>query len=136
MMPLRINRQSLVSIPGIVSSVFPTLVCPGCWPAYTAFLSALGLPFIPSGAYLFPATLVFLAIPVTALTLEWRRSHRSGPFLLGGVASAAVLGGRFLFAIQAAAYVGAAVLVVASVWNSVPRRTLSPVLCQNCARKQ
>ena len=60
MTTLRMNRQGLLTLPGIIFSVFPTLVCPACWPAYAGLLAAFGLPFIPSTAYLFPITLIFL----------------------------------------------------------------------------
>lgn len=128
----RIDRRSLLAIPGVLFSMYPTLVCPGCWPAYTGFLSALGVPFIPSGAYLVPATLGFLAIGVIALAFGRRRSHRSRPFLLGVVGSAVVLVGRFVLAIQAVAYAGAGMLLVASIWNSIPKHAPVPALCGNC----
>jgi hypothetical protein len=79
----RMNRQGLLALPGVVFSIFPTLICPACWPAYTGLLSAVGLPFIPSRVYLFPATLLFVALAVTALGLKARQRHGYGPLALG-----------------------------------------------------
>jgi hypothetical protein len=132
-MAVRVDRRSFIGLPAVIFSVFPTLVCPACWPAYTGVLSALGLPFIPSGAYLFPATVVFLSVAVVALAHGGLRWRRSGPLLLGAAGSAAVVAGRFVFASQLFAYVGAGMLLFASVWNGVPRRAPAPVLCGNCA---
>ena len=42
MTTLRMNRQGLLTLPGIIFSVFPTLVCPACWPAYAGLLAAFG----------------------------------------------------------------------------------------------
>ncbi len=66
MITSRIGRQGLLALPGVVFSVFPNLVCPGCWPAYTGLLAAFGIPFISSATYLFPATLAFLAVATAA----------------------------------------------------------------------
>jgi len=48
--------------PGIGVSLLPTLACPLCWPAYAGLLSSLGLGFLISTKYLFPLTVVFLAV--------------------------------------------------------------------------
>jgi hypothetical protein len=129
----RIDGRSLAALPGVISGVFPTLVCPGCWPAYRAVVSAVGLPFIPTGAYLFPATVGFLRLAVIALALERRHSHRSGPLLLG-IGSSAVILSKFVLAIPTLTHSCAALLLAASVWNSLPGRTSAPV-CTNCSSK-
>jgi mercuric ion transport protein len=134
MRALRIDGRSLAALPGVISGVFPTLVCPGCWPAYTTVLSAVGLPFIPTGAYLFPATIEFLGVAVIGLALGRRRSHRSRPLLLGVLGSSVVILGKFVLAIPTVTYSGVALLLTASVWNSRPGCTSAPV-CSNCSSK-
>jgi mercuric ion transport protein len=129
----RINRQAFLAIPGVVFSAFPTLICPACWPAYTGLLSALGLPFIPSSRYLFPATAVFLVIAIAGLGFRARQRHGYGPFLLGIAASAVVLASKFVINITAATYAGVILLIVASIWNSLPRRAVVSVFCSQCA---
>jgi hypothetical protein len=96
----------------------------------------LGLPFIPTGSYLFPATVGFLAIAVIALALGVRRTQRSAPLLLGVAGSAAVLAGRFVLAASAMTYLGAGVLLVASVWNSIPRRAPASAQCGGCSSNE
>lgn len=129
----RINRRGFLALPGVIFSVFPTLVCPGCWPAYAGLLSALGLPFIPSNVYLLPVTALFLAVAIAAFAYRARERHRYGPFLLGVAASVVVLVSKFVVDVQAAAYTGAGLLIVASLWNSMPRRTALSLSCAHCA---
>ena len=56
-----------------------------------------------------------------------------GPFLLGVAASAVVLVGKFVIDVQPVIYAGAGFLIVASVWNSAPRRTAVSFSCENRA---
>jgi len=132
MTTLRMNRQGVLTLPAIIFSVFPALVCPACWPAYAGLLAALGLPFIPSTAYLFPVTLIFLAVGTAALVFKARHRRGYGPFLLGMMGSAAVLVGKFVIDARAMTYAGAGFLIAASIWNSVPKRCVS-ASCGQCA---
>ena len=128
----RINRQSLLAVPGVLFSVFPTLICPACWPAYTGLLSAMGLPFIPSSVYLFPTTVAFLGVALFALAFRARQRHGYGPLALGVAASAAVFVSKFIVSITSATYAAAGLLIIASVWNSMPRRAVVSVSCSQC----
>jgi len=136
MMITRMNRQGLLAVPGALISVFPTLICPACWPAYTGLLSALGLPFIPSSTYLFPATLVFLAAADVALGLKAGHHHGYGPLVLGLAASMVVIVSKFVVQITSATYAGATLLIIASLWNSMPRRAAAVVSCPQCAPRE
>jgi len=102
------------------------------WPAYAGLLAAFGLPFIPSTAYLFPITLIFLAAGTAALVFKVRHRRGYGPFLLGVIGSAAVLVGRFVIDARAMTYAGAGFLIAASIWNSVHKRPAS-ACCGRCA---
>ena len=126
-------KRGLLALPGIIFSVFPTVVCPACWPAYTGLLSAVGLPFLPTSTYLLPITVVFLFVTVTALGFRASRRQGYGPFLLGVAAAMVVLLSRFVLNVQAGTYVGVGLLIVASLWNSVPRRTAVSLSCMHCA---
>lgn len=119
-------------LPAIVAAVMPKLVCPACWPAYAGILSAVGLGFINYSPYLLPLTTVFLA--VVLVSLAWRAKTRRGyaPLLLGGMAAAIVLIGKFHFDSDNATYLGVALLVAASLWNSWPRRQ-AKVSCSACS---
>jgi len=127
----RIGRQITPLLPAIGTAVMPKLVCPACWPAYAGLLGALGLGFINYSPYLFPLTAMFFA--VVLVSLAWRAGTRRGyaPFVLGLLAAATVLAGKFHFDSDAATYAGIALLVGASLWNSWPGRNLA-VPCPAC----
>jgi mercuric ion transport protein len=129
----RISRQGLLAVPGVLFSVFPKLICPACWPVYTGLLSAVGLPFIPSFTYLFPATLVFLTVAIVALGLRARQRHGYGPLVLGLMASVAVVVSKFVVQNRSATYAGAGLLIIASLWNGMPRRAPAFVSCLQCS---
>jgi hypothetical protein len=108
----------LATLPGIALALVPKFTCPACWPAYASALTSLGLGFLLRGRWLLPLTAVFLAIAVAALGARARRRQGFGPFLVGLVASAVVLGGKFGLGIDAATYAGIPLLIAASIWNA------------------
>jgi mercuric ion transport protein len=122
-------KRTLTVLPGIGVSLLPKLACPMCWPAYAGLLSSLGLGFLVSTTYLLPVTTAFLLVAVAALGFRARARRGYGPMLLGLVAGAAVLYGKFFLESDAAMYCGVALLVAASVWNSWPLRAVS---CPDC----
>ena len=122
-------KRTLTVLPGIGVSLLPKLACPMCWPAYAGLLSSLGLGFLISAEYLLPVTAAFLLVAVVALVVRARSRRGYGPMLLGLIAAAAVLYGKFSLESDAAMYTGIALLVAASVWNSWPRLSAS---CPEC----
>jgi mercuric ion transport protein len=121
-------------LPGIAMSLLPKVTCPACWPAYAGLLSSLGLSFVPlSTAYLLPITTAFLLVAVAALGFRARQRRGYRPMLLGMVASAVVLFGKFSLDSSAVMYLGLIVIITASVWNSWPRGERQQVLCPQCA---
>lgn len=119
-------KQSASALPGIGVSLLPKVVCPACWPAYAGVLSALGLGFIPlSTKYLLPLTAGFLIAAVAALGFRAHRRRGYTPMLLGVLASAAVLYGKFSLASNPVMYAGLAALIAASVWNTWPQQKRS-----------
>ena len=125
-------KRGFAIMPGIGVSLLPKLMCPMCWPAYAGVVSALGLGFLISTKYLLPLTVVFLAIASAALGFRASRRHGYGPLSLGLVASAAILTGKFYLDAAQPAYVGVALLIAASVWNSWPRRAVITPSCPAC----
>jgi mercuric ion transport protein len=123
--------RNLTTVPGIVVGLLPNLTCPACWPAYAGLLSALGLGFLMSSAYLFPLTAALLLLAVGTIALRARERHRYGPFILGLVAAATLLAGKFALDSRIMTYGGIAVLIAASIWSSWPRR-LSTAPCPHC----
>ncbi len=114
--------RTLSALPAVGGALLPKLTCAACWPAYTALLSALGVEFVDYTPYLLPITVAALAIALFGL--GWRAHARRGfgPLALGIVASAVIVIGKFAFDSDTTAYIGAAVLIGATVWNLWPRR--------------
>lgn len=118
-------KRTLTVLPGIGVSLLPKLACPMCWPAYAGLLSLVGLGFLISTTYLLPVTTAFLLAAIAALGFRAKTRRGYGPMLLGMMAAAAVLFGKFFLESNAAMYSGVALLVAASVWNSWPHRAAS-----------
>ncbi|MEW6331505.1 MAG: hypothetical protein AB1560_08600 [Pseudomonadota bacterium] len=116
------GRNTLSLLPAVGTALMPKLVCPVCWPAYTGLLGAMGLGFVNYTPFLLPLSAVFLATVLA--TLAWRAKARRGyaPLILGTVAAATVLIGKFQFDSDTATYAGIALLIGASAWNAWPRR--------------
>ncbi len=113
-------RLNAAMVPSVGAAFLPKLACPACWPAYAGLLSSLGFGFFNYTPYLFPLTTLFLFIAVAALA--YRASQRRGyqPFLLGMLAAAVVLIGKFHYDSDVALYGGISLLVLASLWNTWP----------------
>ena len=124
-------KRSFLAVPGIVLSVLPVGMCPACWPLYAGVLSALGLSFLLSSAYLLPLTALFLLVSV--FTLVFRAGARRGysPFALGLVATTLILWGKFSLESNVLAYAGVGLLISSSLWNSWPRPAAGQ--CPQCA---
>jgi len=114
------RKLGLLTIPGVVVSLLPSLACALCWPAYAALISSLGLGFLASSAYLLPLTGALLAVAVVGLGLQIK-SKGYGPFIIGLVSVATILPGKFLIGSNVMTYTGVALLVIASAWSLAPR---------------
>lgn len=115
------RTEGVMTVPAVAVSLLPKVVCPICSPAYAAVLSSLGLGFIAT-TYLLPATFGLLVIALAALGFRVSSRRGLGPPAVGLVAAACVLGGKFWFGSDPTTYVGVGLLVVASVWNAIPKR--------------
>ena len=115
-------RQALLALPGVGVSMLPKLACPACWPAYAGLLSSVGLGFLISAVYLLPLTGAFLVVALGAMAFRATKRHGYRPFLLGMVAASGVLVGKFLWESTPTMYGAVGLLVVASLWNTWPRR--------------
>jgi hypothetical protein len=117
-------------LPAVGLALLPKLTCAACWPAYAALLSSLGIGFVDYTPYLLPLTATFLVL--TVAMLAYRAANRRGyaPFVLGIVASAVVLVGKFVLDSDLALYGGITLLVGASLWNAWPQRAQAS--CPGC----
>jgi hypothetical protein len=111
----------LLTVPSIGVALLPKLGCPLCWPLYAGILSSVGLGFLISAKYLFPVTAAFLLLALWVLAFRAKQRRGMGPFLLGFLASATVLTGKFYVDSNPTMYGGVGLLVIASVWNAWPR---------------
>lgn len=129
-------RQSILAVPSIGVSVLPKLACPACWPAYAGLLTSVGLGFLIAVRYLLPLTITFLVLPLAAMLFRARDRHGYGPFLLAVVAAGGVLLGKFVWDSRPTVYGAIGLLVVASLWNTWPRRnTLNDgAVCPNSSK--
>jgi hypothetical protein len=114
------------TLPGIGIAVLPKAVCPMCSPAYAAVLSSLGLPFLATATYLFLMTVTFVGVALGALYFRAARRRGLGPFWLGALAAASLVAGKFWIDSTAAVFIGIALLIAASIWNAIPKRSVCP----------
>jgi mercuric ion transport protein len=131
-------KQNLMTVPAIGVSILPKLACPACWPAYAALLSSVGLGFLISATYLLPMTVVLLSLALAALAFRAKQRRGYGPSILGFVATAAVLFGKFVWESKPTMYSGFGLLVVSSLWNAWPRMstTSEATNCPTCEVKE
>lgn len=128
-------KKFLMAIPSVLAAGFaalPVLTCPACWPLYAGLLSATGIGFVDYTPYLFSITVVLLI--VSLLPLVWKAKKRRGylPFILGGIASALILLGKFQLASVWMFYSGIVLLLAASIWNLWP----NSAECKVCVSEQ
>lgn len=124
-------KRSFFAVPGIVLSVLPFGGCPLCWPVYAGILSALGLSFLLSSAYLLPLTALFLSVSVLTLAFRARARRGYGPFAFGLVATTLILWGKFSLDSNVLAYAGVGLLISSTLWNTWPRPSAGQ--CPRCA---
>ena len=131
-------RQGILAVPSIGVSVLPKLACPACWPAYAGLLTSIGLDFRISVRYLLPLTVAFLVLALAAMLFRARDRRGYGPFLLAVLAASCVLLGKFVWNSRPTVYGAIGLLVVASLWNTWPRRdTLNDAtVCSNCRKQE
>lgn len=108
-------KRSFLAAHGIVLSVLPVGTCPACWPLYAGVLSALGLSFLLSSAYLLPLTALILFVTVFTLAFRARARRGYGPFALGLVAMTLILWGKFSLESNVLAYAGVGLLISSSL---------------------
>ena len=107
-----------------------------CWPAYAGLLASLGLSFLLKASYIFPVTAALLLLALAALAYGARSRRRYGPLAVGVVGAGLALVGKFAFSVDLLLYLGLALLVAASLWNSWPRYTAPAGSCALCAPRE
>jgi len=118
------------AVPTTGAFLLPIGACPACWPAYSAFLSPLGLGFLLAEWYLLPVAGVFLVATLAAFAYRASTRRGYGPFLIGLASATIAVVGKVLFSSALILYLGLAGLFAAAVWNAWPRRKIAP--CPRC----
>jgi len=121
--------SSFAALPGVVLALLPKGLCPACWPAYAAVLSAVGLGFLMQDRWLLPLTIVFLALATSALAYRARVRRGFGPAIAGGASGALLVVGKFVLDTPAVGYVAIAIFMGAAIWNAWPIRRAR---CPDC----
>lgn len=125
-------RRTIAMLPAIGMALLPKLTCPACWAAYAGLLSSMGVGFINYTPYLFPLTALFLVIAVASLGYKAKRRRGYLPFVLGIISTVIIIVGKFIFESDVALYVGIAILMGASLWNSLPKKVSENGSCPAC----
>lgn len=119
----------VAGLPGVVLALLPKGLCPACWPAYAAVLSALGLGFLMQDRYLLPLTLGFLALTTAVLSFRARQRHGFTPAIVAFLAGGLFLSSKFVFEVPALSYVGLGAFMLAVIWNAWPARKTACPAC-------
>ena len=122
-------KQAFIAALGVGFALLPKLACPLCWPAYAGLLSSVGLGFLVGNEYLLPLTIAFLLLVLMALAFRARRRRGYRPLLLGLLAAVGIVLGNFVWDSRPLLYGAVGVLVVASIWNTLPQQIAS---CPSC----
>jgi len=120
------------AIPGIGAVFLPGLTCPACWPAYAGVLGSLGLGFVNYTPWLLPLTAVLMGAALLPLGLGARTRGDYRPLILGIVAAAVLMIGRFALESDGVAVAGVALFVGASLWNTRRPRKKDDATCPSC----
>lgn len=131
--PLKKTRWQAfaAAFPALGLAFLPKLVCPLCFPAYAAILSALGIEFIDYTPYLLPLTAIFLAVALGVLALQARRTGNVTALLLGLAAASVVLLGKFYFEYDWLT-TGGVVLLIAAILFGNRSRSAATAACPAC----
>lgn len=125
--------RALAVLPGTGLALLPVGACPACWPAYAGLVGSLGLGFLLETSFLLPVTAAFLAVALLPLGYRARARRGLGPLGLGIAATATALLGKFAIGSSAFLYLGLALLIGASIWNTWPHAAARAGTCGKCA---
>ncbi|HEY4130864.1 MAG TPA: MerC domain-containing protein [Gemmatimonadaceae bacterium] len=126
-MPNSQDRRWLpvVDSAGAFGAIAAALCCAGT-PIIVWALAATGLSIVRRDAILWPVMLISLAVALWGFALGWRAHRRAAPLAIGAAGAISLSAGVIFVhgppAMQMI-YGGAILLIVATGWNVVARRT-------------
>ncbi|SEW34891.1 hypothetical protein [Chitinophaga arvensicola] len=98
--------------------------CPFCWAAYLSFLGVAGAGAIPYKPWFLPLAIVLLALNLGALYLS-RKKRRQAPFWISLAGATIILLNRYYFQMTPLVFAGAALLLIAALYNALPQRMVT-----------
>lgn len=126
----------LAAAPAVAIALLPKVICPACWPAYAAALSALGLGFLIQERYLLPSTIAFLAFAILGIAYRARMRRGYAPAIVAAAAGVSLVIAKFVLDSTVAAYGAASVFAAAAIWNAwALRRTPACFTCDSKASR-
>lgn len=88
----------------------------------------MGLTFLLKTTYLLPLTGGALVLALVGLGNRASQRHGYGPLAVGVLSAAVLMIGRFVVTSDPIMYIGGGLLVVASIWNSWPKKRPAPTV--------
>ena len=103
----------------VASSLSSTvaLFCPVCIPSIGSLLASLGLGFVVTTNVLRPVLMALLVVSLGSMAWDAKRHRRWRVILFGALGAALIYSGRYLWPNSMLLWIGAVVLVSASVSN-------------------
>jgi len=126
-------RGLLTIVPGVGTSLLPVATCPACWSVYGGLLGTIGLRFLLDKASLLPIAVILLGLALASLAYRARSRRGHGPLSVGIVGASIALAGKFALSSNPWLYLGLALLLGASLWNSWPHKAATTGACAACA---
>ena len=120
--------------PGIGAAVLAKASCPLCYPAIGGFLSSIGLGFLFEGVYFYVLVSVFISLSIFGLAFKAKSRRGYNPLWLGLVGIVSGVLGMY-FSIELIFYTGVAILILASIWNIIPKKEDCNVCSTNLGGK-
>lgn len=120
----KIIKTNASFLMAVIIAFFPK--CPFCWAAYMSMFSFLGLNTIKYQPWLLPVFIAMFFANIVSLYFN-RKRHGYKLLVLSLAGAALIVLNRLYFNMPVFVYCGAALLIVASLWNSLSARMVNSI---------
>jgi len=124
------KKKGFLSYFGTIGSVVLGKICPVCYPAIGAFLTALGLGFALKTAVMKVMLIFFLGLGVLGLRRSGREHGKKRPLLIAIASGLVIYTGKYIRPDEMIFYIGVAGLITAVVMDIWFKRGKAP--CGAC----
>ena len=124
------RRTTFLTISSALLAVAPK--CPICFLAYFGIFGVATASTAAYRAWLPLITSFWLALTIAMLAFQRGRKLRYGPAILGLVAGALLMTGKFLVESQSLIVSGLGLLLAAAVWRVRLQQTVPAEVCSQC----